>query len=438
MYRGVFCIISVLIINLFNFTHCVYAAGKVRKIVFNNGLTLLHKESKTNDIVAMNLFIKAGSWYEKDSNSGITNLVQQMLLKGTITRTAEDIAYQMDSMGGIIDTRTSEDYAEIYTIVTKRHFEKGFEILFDVVENAIFPNKEIEKEKNIILSQIKAKEDNIFDCSHDLLNKTLYGSHPYGKPVLGTKETVKLFNREVVVDFHKKFYTPDNMVLVIVGNVAKKKAVKKVKKIFSGLYTKSTGKKEVIAKLPGRDLPCEKSLIRQFRQAYIMLGYISPGVRDKNYVVLKVINTLLGRGMNSRLFTNLRDKEGLAYEIGSFYPTRKNASRFVIYAGLDEKNLVSIKEKILEEIEQLKKGLISVEELEGAKNYLKGSFIIDHQTNKKQAWFLGWFELLGISYNYDRRYLRQIEKVTSRDIKEVANSYFKDNNWVMIQLKPEK
>ena len=169
-----------------------------------------------------------------------------------------------------------------------------------------------------------------------------------------------------------------------------------------------------------------------------MLGYIVPGVQDREYVVIKVINTLLGTGMNSRFFTNLRDKQGLAYEIGSFYPTRKNASRFVVYAGLDVRNLGIIKEKILDEIKRLREDSLEMKELERAKNYLKGTFLLEHQTNKKQAWYLGWFELLGIGYIYDRNYLRQIEKVNIRGIKEVANRYFKDTNWVTIQIEPEE
>ena len=130
MYSRYIFFISILVINLLNFTHYTYGVNKVKKIVFSNGLTLLYKENKTNDIVAIDLFIKAGSWYENDSNSGITNLVQRLLLKGTRERTAEDIAYQMESIGGIIDAQTGEDYAEVYTIVTKRHFDAGFDFVF--------------------------------------------------------------------------------------------------------------------------------------------------------------------------------------------------------------------------------------------------------------------------------------------------------------------
>lgn len=426
-------------------------ASDAKKIIFNNGLTLIYKENKSNEIIAMDLFIKAGIWYENENNAGITNFIQRLLLKGTATRTSEELALEIESIGGRINVDVADDYAETYVVIAKTHFAKGLEILFDVVNNPSFLTEEIEKERNMILAQIKSKEDSIFETTYDLFNEALYGKYPYHKTVSGTKETILSINRKDLINFHEKFYKPRNMVLVVVGNIPQEKVTGDLKKIFNTeecteevcpLPEEDTEdikiKEESTDKLiPKRKSPYKKSYKRKFKQSYLMLGYILPEGGSNDYPALKVINALLGGGMSSRLFVNVRDKEALAYEVGSFYPTRRFKSRFVIYLGLDEKNITKARNKILEEIKKLNQEKVTEKELQEVKNYLKGIFILDHQTNKRQAWYLGWYEIIGKAYLYDNLYLKDLEKVTSEDIMKISEKYFKDNTWVAIEITPE-
>ena len=420
-------------------------ASDIKKIILNNGLTLIYKENKSNEIIAMDLFIKSGSWDENDKNAGITNFIQRVLLKGTATKTSKELALEIESIGGIINADTADDYAQIYVIITKKHFTKGLEILFDVVNNPSFESVEIEKERNMILAQIKSKEDSIFETTYDLFNEALYGKYPYHKTVSGTKETVLSINRKDLINFHKKFYKPPNMVLVVVGNIAQEKVERELEKIFNteecpdGVCPlpaeEDTESPDEL--IPQRKAPYKKTYKGKFRQAYLMLGYILPEGASLDYPVLKVINALLGGGMSSRLFVNLRDKEALAYEIGSFYPTRRFKSKFVMYLGLDKKNITKARNKLLEQIEKLKQKKVTDKELREIKNYLKGTFILDHQTNKRQAWYLGWYETIGKGYLYDNLYLKDLERVTPEDIIKTSKKYLKDNNWVAIEIIPE-
>ncbi len=422
-------------------------SNEAKKIKFDNGLTLIYKENPSNEIVAIDLFIKSGNWYENDSNSGITNFTQQLLLKGTKTKTSEELAFEIESIGGIINTDTADDYAEIYVIITKKYFAQGIEILFDVIKNPSFLNAEIEKERNIILAQIKSKEDNIFETTYDLFNDTLYGKYPYHKPILGNEQTILSINRNDLISSHKEFYTPENMVLVVAGNIKETKVIKHLEKIFNSHKSISAIKKQSIEtksaqeteyfQIPEREIPYTQTYPKKFKQAYLMLGYLLPEGSSSDYPALKLINTLLGGGMGSRLFINLRDKDGLAYEIGSFYPTRKFKSKFVIYLGLDGKNLNKARNKILDELKKLKEEKLNEEELSNIKNYLKGTFILDHQTNKRQAWYLGWHEIIGKGYLYDNLYLKELEEVTAEDISHTAQKYFNENNWTAIEIIPE-
>lgn len=422
-------------------------ASEPKKIILDNGLTLIHKENKSNEIIAIDLFIKAGNRIENDDQAGITNFIQRLLLKGTRTRTAEQLALEIESMGGIINTATDDDYAEIYLIITREHFDKGLEILFDVVRNPSFLNGEIEKERSLILAQIKSKQDSIFATTYDLFNEALYGKYPYHKPTSGNEKTVSAIGHQDLINFHKQIYTPENMVLVVVGNVKENKVSQIITKIFdlrknSSMVQKThpentSTEKSLDELIPQRETFYKQTYRKKFKQAYLMLGYLLPEGSSPDYPALKVINAVLGGGMGSRLFLNLRDKEGLTYEIGAFYPTRILKSKFVIYLGLDAQNINIARQKILEELQKLQEQSLSEIELKEIKNYLKGTFILEHQTNKQQAWYLGWYEIIGKGYLYDTLYSQELQKVTAEDISRTAKKYFQVDNWIAIEIMPE-
>jgi predicted Zn-dependent peptidase len=429
-------ILSILLLFIFISISTYSEAGDtmIHKHIFPNGLTLIHKENKSNQIVALDLFVKNGRIYEPDEKAGLSSFLQTLLPKGTKKHNAEQIAEIIESIGASFGTDASEDYSEIYAVSTVKHFFTIFDLVYEIYTEPVFPEKEIEKERQATLAGIKAREEDIFTVTYDYFSENLYNKHPYALPVIGTEETVKKFTREDLVNQHKKFYTPERTILVIVGNLPWEKVKKMVEENFGKL---SAGEKISESLFPEVTLqqPIEKTYQKKFKQAYLMLGYPTPEVSHTDYSVLKVVNTILGGGMRGRLFQELRDKYSLAYEISSFYPTRKLTSRFVIYLGLDKNKITQAKERILEQLKRLKDEPAEKKELEEVKKFLRGNYLIEHAKNKQQSWYLGWWELMGKGYEYDELYPKDLSQITAQQIQTLAHKYFTEN-YLVIVIQP--
>lgn len=432
-----------IIITLFLVFYSVFAfavldTNPVYKTILNNGLTLIYKKNSASKMVIADMFIKGGVLYEDEDKAGITNLIQRLLLKGTINRSAEDISKEIEFLGGSISADVLNDFVEVSLVVPGRYFMEGLRIFADVIKNPSFPEEEIEKEKKIIIAQLKAKDDDIFTYTHDIFADALYNTFPYHRPLIGYEETVQSIKKENLIEYHRNLYIPNHMVLVVTGSdiISEKEVLRAIDKEFGGILPSSR-----FGKLrENLQSYCETKTISKessFQQGYLILGYLAPEVSSSDYPVMKLFNTILGGGGSSRIFVNLREKMGLAYELGSFYPSRRHPSEFVVYMGLDPVNIEKAKENIIKEIVELPSS-VSEEDLRDAKHSLIGKFILEHSSLKKQAWYLGWFETLGMGYNYDEEYPSKIANLTLNDIKEVVPKYLKENNWICVEVLPAK
>lgn len=423
--------ILIIIFSIFLSLNC-YAS--VTKEVLNNGLIILAKEDNSSNIVAIDVFIKTGSLYEDDRNAGITNFVQKLLLKGTKSKTGLQIDEEIEKIGGVIDTTTSADYAEVYLVILNKYLDKGIELLFEILLEPSFPEEEVEKTRKEIIEEIKTSEDNLFESIDNLFCETLYEKHPYHKPILGYKNTIEKIKRKELIDFYKNYYAPNNIIISCAGNFKKKEIIEKIKNRFSSLQIKKVSQRKESIEIKNLK---EKEVIKEkeTQAAWLILGFLATSVNSEDYPVLKVIDSILGRGMSSRLFAHLRDRLSLAYEIGSFFPTRLEKSIFATYIITNPYKLEKAKSGILWEIAKIKQLTVDEEEIKKAKNYLKGSFILDHEKSKKAAFYLGFYELLGLGYDFDEKYIEKIEEVTSEDIKKVAQKYFK--NYTIAIIKPK-
>lgn len=389
-----------------------------------DGMKVIHKRTTTNEIVALDLFLRSGSAWEKPGEEGLSNLTMSVLPEGTKSRDAEEIAALIEGTGGALSAGSSEDMSEVYAVVTKENVDLGFDLLHDVVTQPVFPEVEIKKDREAILASLRSRKDQIFTVANDLLSEYLYGAkHPYGRPVSGREETVQKFQRKDLIRWHQEHFSPDRMTLVVVGDVP-----------FDTVWkaaTKSWGVKKISPQvgpdyppIPGRRGPEWIQEIRPFEQSYVMVGYPAPTVNDKDYPALKILNAILGGGMSSRLFQTLRETQGLAYETDSFYPSKGQVSAFVAYIGLDRKNVEKTQEQMFAILQSVvEKGVTPIEVL-NAKKYLRGQYLLDHQTMKKQAWYLGWWELLGKGYAHDTVYLKELSRVTPKDVQAAAKRCF--------------
>ena len=412
--------------------------GSVNRFTLPNGVQILHKEITTHPLVTFLIFTHGGSINEKESQAGLANFTQSLLMQGTATRDAEKLSQEIEDMGANITNNVDNDYAVLGISAMDQHIDRAVDILADLAFNPVFPETEIEKERSNTLAGIKSRQDHIFQVAEELFLKEFYGTHPYSWQDDGKAETVSKFTREDLTAWHASYYAPADMLIVVAGNITQEKTRELAERYFT-----APGSAVVRETSPAAALPKKKEVAKEtkkFQQAYLMLGFPAPalGTGDNpDFMTLKVMNALLGGRMSGRLFTELREKLSLAYEVNSFYTTRRDLSRFVIYMGLEKKNLPLARKRIFELIEDLKHTPVSEKELTETKNYIRGVFLLDHQTIGRQAWYLGWWEILGAGYEFDERYLAQLMAVTPEDLQKAARKYFTDD-YVQIELVPQK
>jgi zinc protease len=399
-------------------------AGPIVKKVYPNGLTWIHKPVTHNSIMAFHLFLKSGAWMEPAQKAGITTLTTSVMFKGTAHRTSLQIAEESESLGIQLDASSEEEFWEMTGQATELKFEPAFNIFLDVLTAPSFPKEEFDKEKEALLNAIQSKKEQIFNIAYEKLQKEMFGDHPYGRPEEGTEETVSRITRDDLVAWHAKTAMPRGAVFVTVGPVDYKKLDKIISKTL-GVWKTAEPVIMPYPKLP--PLPKSKALqeTQPFEQSYLMLGYRGPGIMHADYPAVKILNALLGAGMSSPLFHVVREEEGLAYEVSSFYPSRREGSAFVIYAGTDPKNLEKAGAKVKSMLDAFLKTPLDPKDLEDAKQFIRGHYMMDHQTNSRIAWYLGWWEVLGKGHDYDPQYVKDISNVASADVLRAAAAIFR-------------
>jgi predicted Zn-dependent peptidase len=400
----------------------VQAGGTVNQFTLSNGVKVIHKEITEHPLITVQIFFKGGVINEKESQAGIANFTQALLFQGTGKRSSEQISQEIEDIGANISSDIEYDYASIGLSLMDTALPKAMDILADVAFNPSFPAEEIEKERMNILAGIQSRKDSIFNVANDLFNRTFYGNHPYSWPDIGKADTVSKITRDDLINWHKTQYGTKNMMIVIAGNVSLDNAKKLTEQYFSKCPQGIS-----MAAFPPATEPKAQSITersKKFKQALYMSGIPAPSMDSPDFPVLKVINALLGGRMSGRLFVELREKLSLAYEVSSFYPSRKELSRFVVYLGLEKKNLPTAKKRIKELLAELCTTAVGAKELEETKNYIRGVYFLDHQTIGRQAWYMGWWEVMGKGYDYDEKYLQKLISVTPEDIQRVAKKYF--------------
>lgn len=408
-------------------------SNDIQKIILTNGLTLLIKSNTSNAVVSMNVYVKGGQLFQ--DKAGLANLTAALLLKGTDSRTAEDIARETDDLGINIGASASDDYIEVSVKSIKDDFPEAFMVLTDVLKNSVFKPEEINKVKESMVNSIKANEDSPMAYSIEKLLMNAYGNHPYGQ--IGEKVINELpkISREDIVNYYKKYFVPSNMVISVVGNIPADLVKRYIEQSWGSDLTQTKIettttveplKNNIIVKTP-----------KDTEAASITMGWIASGIKEKDYSALKLINALLGSGLSSRLARNLREKNGMAYEVGSFFPSRMDKSVFVFYIGTDPKNINDVIKGFKEEIKKLQTELISDEDLNNSKQKLTGQFALAHETNRQQGFYLGWFESVGLGYEFDQKYPELVNQVSAQQIKDLANNLF-SNTYVLSIVAPNK
>jgi predicted Zn-dependent peptidase len=388
--------------------------------VLDNGVRLITETMPHVRSVTLGVWLTRGSRHETDERGGIAHFVEHMLFKGTDTRTAEDIAQAIDSIGGQLDAFTAKEYASYYIKVLDEHVPLAVDLLTDIVRRPAFAEDEIEREKKVILEEIKMVEDTPDDLVHELFTQHFWQGHPLARPILGSRETVEALNRDTLMRYFGGAYVAPNIVISAAGNLDHARVRDLVEDAFGDLS--SSG--ELLGETPPRVSPQVVTRTKDLEQSHLCLGTNSYPQSHADRYVSYILNTVLGGSMSSRLFQNIREKRGLAYSVFSGLSAYRDAGNITIYAGCANEAVGEVVDLCVEELKGLKRAPVADSELRRAKDHLKGSLMLSLENTASRMSHLARQEIY-----FERHFgldetLAGIEAVSADDIVRVASDLF--------------
>lgn len=397
----------------------------IHREVLPNGLTVLTEEMSHIRSVSIGIWVKTGSRHEDAEANGISHFLEHMVFKGTTSRSAEDIARQVDSIGGNMDAFTAKECICFNVKVLDEHLPIALDILSDLVLNPIFDTKDIGRELGVILEEIKMDEDNPDYLVHEIFTQNFWKDHPLGKPILGTKDTVRRFDQQLLQQYYGRHMTPGNIIIAAAGNLNHQRFVELVSKRFAGMKAGKNGHHDVPPKVLARIIMRHKKALEQVQ---ICMGVPSHPISHERRYTAYVLNTLLGGGMSSRLFQNVRERQGLVYAIYSELNPYRDTGCLSVYAGTSRQTAPQVVESIVSEFREIKNNPVPEDELRRAKDQLKGSLMLSLESSTSRMSNLARQEMYFDRFFGLDEIIEHIEKVTAPDLQQLAQEYFRSDS----------
>lgn len=403
-----------------------------QKETLPNGVRILTQQVSHVRSVAMGIWVDVGSRDENDANAGISHYIEHMMFKGTKHRTAKQIAEELDAVGGQLNAFTTKEYTCYYAKVLDEHFDLAVDILTDMLFHSNISEQDVEREKNVILEEIKMYEDAPDELVHDMFAKTIWSGHALGRPIIGTSETVSSLTYKDLRSYMEQHYTPNRIVISVAGNISHQQVVEKLSPLFASMPNKENIR-QLVHPVHTSQVNCRN---KDTEQVHMVIG--TPGLRldDDRVYIVQVINTVLGGGLSSRLFQEIREQRGLVYTVYSYHSSYYDTGLFGVYAGLSKQNVGKAMELIFKEISDIKKNGITKEELQRSKDQLKGNLLLSLESVNTHMSRLGKSELyLGRVYKPEE-IVEKLNKVTIEDTIQMANELFKPESFSMSAIGP--
>ncbi len=408
----------------------------VTKYSLENGMTVLLERNDSSPVVAVNVWVKTGSACEVEGEYGLAHVHEHMLFKGTGKRQVGEIARMVEAGGGDINAFTSFDETVYYIVSAKRFLPMALDLLSDVMENSTFDPAELEKELEVVQEEIRRGEDSPSRVLSQKLFSTAYSVHPYGRPIIGTKQSVGSFTRDGILDFYRKWYSPDNMILVVVGDFDPEG----IKDAVAGTFGKIKKRKTPTCEfLPEPEQKSARTFVlgRDVSTGYFSFAFHTPSASHADTPVLDVISGILGTGDSSRLYRKLKERNATVNDIYAYAYSLKESGLFIVGGVLDPGKVEKASGEIIAEIELIKTEPIEAEELARAKTNIERDFIRAKETMQGQARKLGYFEIETGDHGYERLYLERVRGVTPEDVLRVARKYLVEKNLTAGALLPK-
>lgn len=413
------------------------AAGQPREVSrtrLANGFTVLVRENPVAPVAAISLLVRMGTRTETRDTAGISNLLQLTVARGTTSLDGTQIVREADRMGGSIDADGDVDFCEIAATALSRHWVEMLELVAEVALRPSLPDGTIAAVRDFLLIQIRNRSEKPYDAGFDRFRATLFGSHPYAWDALGLKESVERLDRAALLAHYRRHYVPGQMVLAVSGRVKGPEVIAQAQRLFGGMPPGPAA--EVTLPNPPATQASREVIQVAGAQAQILIGGLAPPLTDPDYPAVKVLATVLGGGMAGRFFSELRDKQGLAYNTGTQYPSRVGTGHFLSFLGTAPENIERAEAALKQELERIQREPVSAEELRVAKAYLLGNLAMDRRTNARQAWYLASFELAGVGPEFLDRYVTQVKQVTVADVQRVGRRYLATLRTVVVRPPP--
>jgi predicted Zn-dependent peptidase len=393
----------------------------LRRTVLPNGLIVLTERMEYMRSVAMGVWIKSGSRCEPAEMNGISHFVEHMLFKGTRSRSAQSIAREMDSIGGNLDAFTGKESICFNVKSLAEHVPIALDVLADLVMNPVFDALEIERERGVILEEIKIDEDNPEVLVHEIFTQAFWKDHPLGWPILGTSKTVARLSRESLAAYHNDRFHGGNMIFSAAGNLDHDRFAEEVSGKFSSLAGGSTLNELQATEASARIVLRNK---KSLEQVQICLGVPAPPITDEKRYVTLILNTVLGGGMSSRLFQTIREERGMAYSIYSDVSPYRDTGNLCVFAGASVGKGLEVVQLILEEFSKLKQELLSEEELTRAKNQVKGNILLGLESSNARMANLARQEMYFHEFFTVDEIIARINDVNAAQVQAMAQRLF--------------
>lgn len=405
------------------------------KTVLSNGVRVLSYSMPHVRSVSLIFTYNIGSRYEPDEHAGISHFIEHMLFKGTPTRpNPEQIAEQIEGVGGILNAYTSREQTGYWAKAPSTHFALAFDVLADMLRNSLFDAGELEKERGVIIEEIRASDDDPTDVVSELLNKVVWEEQAVGRPIAGSEETVGGIGRETMLGYFQQHYNPANLVISVAGNITHAEVVSRAETLFSDL---AAGVVKPIEHARLRQTAPRAGLVhRNDKQANIMLA--TPGLNyyDERRYTQRALDVILGSGMSSRLFVEIRERRGLAYSVGSYFSQLADVGSGVVYAGVDPKKAGETIRAIVAELHKLRDTAVPAEELARSKEFRKGRLLMGLEDSQSVASWLSSNEILYGEVPTPEEVVARIDAVTIEDVQDLARDLFTPDRYSLAVVGP--
>lgn len=397
----------------------------------NNAKVLTEKMAHVRS-VSIGFFVDIGSRYETPDINGASHFIEHLMFKGTGRRTPKDIAEELDAVGGQLNAFTTKEYTCYYARVLDEHFDLAVDLLGDMLFESKFDPADIDRERNVIIEEIKMYEDTPDELVHDIFAGSIWRGHSLGQPIIGTADVINSLSRDSLYDYYKTHYNPGRMIVAVAGNINHDVVIDRLRPVFEKREVKESPR-QVNTPANKRQITCRN---KDTEQVHLIVG--APGLKldhEKIYV-MQIINTILGGGLSSRLFQEIREQRGLVYSVYSYHSSYHDTGLFGVYAGLSKQNVDEVLALIFKQVRDIQVNGVKEEELHRAREQLKGNLYLSLENVNTRMSRLGKSQMYLGRVVAPEEIINKVNKVTISDIQELAKEVLDPQGFSLASIGP--